>query len=319
MLLQVLHPKSSVPVSVEWTVPFRDTYFHVGVHNLSTRSALASMGEMERFTARPNSECLAEMLRAFDSDPGCLVVLNHPYWDETAIGSDLHELLLEEFVQRFRLWIHAFEINGLRDWSKSRRTVSLSRRQGLPLVSGGDRHGREPNAALNLTSAATFSEFAHEVRSRVSQVLLPQYRRPLALRIIETFADIVSDAPDHGLGWTLWTERVFRHCDDGRVRSLHSMCGAELPARVPRTEPSLCQAGSRMDDAGEQGAGISSALSPTHPAMASPGCLPAGHVSRSERRRAHCVAADRVRRKERPAADVHSSRKGVQALARRFD
>ena len=126
------------------------------------------MGEMERFTSRPNSERLAEMLRAFDSDPGCLVVLNHPYWDETAIGSDLHELLLEEFVQRFRLWIHAFEINGLRDWSKGRRTVSLSGRQGLPLVSGGDRHGREPNAALNLTSAATFSEFAHEVRSRVS-------------------------------------------------------------------------------------------------------------------------------------------------------
>ena len=189
------------------------------------------MREMDRFTARPNLEGLAEMLRAFDSDPSCLVALNHPYWDQPAIGSDLHEVFLEDFVQLFRPWIHALEINGLRDRSENRRTVALSRRCGVPLVSGGDRHGREPNAALNVTSAAMFGEFAQEVRRRVSQVvLIPQYRRPLALRIIDNFADIVSDAPDHGLGWTLWTERVFRHCDDARVRSLRSMCGKKPPA-----------------------------------------------------------------------------------------
>ena len=188
------------------------------------------MREMERFTARPNSGWLAEMLRAFDSNPGCLVVLDHPYWDQTAIGSDLHQVFPEEFVQRFRPWIHALEIDGLRDWSENRRTLALSRRYGMPLVSGGDRHGREPNAALNVTFAATSGEFAQEVRRRVGQVvLMPQYRRPLVTRIIENFAHIVSDASDHGLGWTLWTERVFRRCDDGEVRSLHSMCGTRLP------------------------------------------------------------------------------------------
>ena len=31
-------------------------------------------------------------------------------------------------------------------------------------VSGGDRHGTEPNAVLNLTNAGVFGEFAHEVR-----------------------------------------------------------------------------------------------------------------------------------------------------------
>lgn len=233
MQLQVLNRGGSVPVAVEWTVPFRETYSHVGVHNMDPRSAMASMGEMARFTAGPESEDLPEMLAAFDSYPGCLVVLNYPYWDQPTIGSDLHNVLVEDFMHSFRPWIHALEIHGLLDWRESQRTVALSRRYGVPLVSGGDRHAREPDAALNVTSASTFGEFAREVRWGVSRaVLMPQYRRPLALRIIENFADIVNDAPDHGLGWTLWTERVFRRCDDGEVRSLHAMCGTKPPVAL---------------------------------------------------------------------------------------
>ncbi len=37
-----------------------------------------------------------------------------------------------------------------------------------PVISGGDRHGCEPNGVINLTAARTFSEFAQEVRSIAS-------------------------------------------------------------------------------------------------------------------------------------------------------
>jgi hypothetical protein len=32
------------------------------------------------------------------------------------------------------------------------------------IISGGDRHGCEPSAVLNLTNAKTFSEFIDEIR-----------------------------------------------------------------------------------------------------------------------------------------------------------
>ena len=230
MQLQLLKPEGRIPVSVEWTVPYRDTYFHLGIHNLPLRTASARIADMACFTARPDVRHLPEMLDTFHTEPGCLIVLNHPYWDQPRNGADFHDAHLERFMDEYRHWIHALEINGMRDWRENRRTVSLSKRYGIPLISGGDRHGREPNAVLNLTRESTFGEFAAEVRAGVSRVvLMPQYRKPLALRIIENFVDIVSEAPDHGLGWHSWTDRVFCLCDDGGVRSLQELCGAKPP------------------------------------------------------------------------------------------
>ena len=230
MQLQVLGKADSLPVSVEWTVPYRATYVHVGLHSIDPHSAAARMAEMGEFTARPDRDDLPEMLAAYDSDPGCLVVFNHPFWDQPMIGRDRHRILLEDFIDSCRPWIHALEMNGLCNWRENERALALSRTHGIPLVSGGDRHGLEPNATLNLTSASSFGGFAEEVRSGHSQiVMMPRYRRPLALRIIENFTDIVSDDPNHGLGWTTWTERVFRRCDDGEVRSLHAILGSKPP------------------------------------------------------------------------------------------
>lgn len=230
MQLQLLKPDGRVPVSVEWTVPYRDTYFHVGIHNLPLRTAAASMADMARFTAQPDVRILPELLRAFYAEPGCLIILHHPYWDQPRNGADLHDAHLERFMDEFRNWIHALEINGMRDWRENQRTIALSKHHGIPLMSGGDRHGREPNAVLNLTRETTFAVFADEVRAGVSRVvLMPQYRKPLALRIIENFADIVSEAPGHGLGWRIWTDRVVCPCNDGGVRSRRELCGAKPP------------------------------------------------------------------------------------------
>lgn len=116
MQLQLPGRIGKVPVSVEWSAPYRDTYFHIGVHNLPAQRATSIMERMAKFTGSPVCAQLAELLSAFSEHPGCLIVLNHSYWDQPVTGDDLRERLSLEFVEEFRPWIHALEINGLRDW-----------------------------------------------------------------------------------------------------------------------------------------------------------------------------------------------------------
>ncbi len=58
-------------------------------------------------------------------------------------------------------------------------------------IAGGDRHGVEPNANINLTNATTFTEFVHEVRrEKKSRVLfMPQYAEPWKHRILQSTID----------------------------------------------------------------------------------------------------------------------------------
>jgi hypothetical protein len=79
------------------------------------------------------------------------------------------------------------------------------------VVSGGDRHGCEPNAILNLSHAATLPEFIHEVRcERVSHVVfMPQYRQPLKLRILQTILDVIRDHPENLEGRCQVSDRIF--------------------------------------------------------------------------------------------------------------
>ena len=46
--------------------------------------------------------------------------------------------------------------NGYRSWRENRDVCLLAHTWRLPIVSGGDRHGRAPNSLLNLTRARTF-------------------------------------------------------------------------------------------------------------------------------------------------------------------
>ena len=97
--------------------------------------------------------------------------------------------------------------------------VKLAEEVNLPVISGGDRHGLEPNATLNVTNASTFAEFADEIirdeHSRV--VIMPQYREPHFLRVIQAMGEVLGEHPDHSLGWTQWGERVFRKQGDGSI------------------------------------------------------------------------------------------------------
>ncbi len=92
------------------------------------------------------------------------MVLNHPLWDEADIGAHQHRQTLAALLANHGRWIHAIELNGLRSWDENTEAMELARAWQLPAISGGDRHGLEPNANLNLTHAATFAEFVAEIR-----------------------------------------------------------------------------------------------------------------------------------------------------------
>jgi hypothetical protein len=155
-------------------------------------------------------------------DPAVLIVLNHPYWDEKGIGKEAHLNELKALLQVARPWIHALEANGLRPWAENREVSEMCRAIGFPLISGGDRHGREPNAVLNLTNAGDFAEFVGEVRGDgwSDIYFAPHAAESRALRIYRTLSDILRDDPAHGLGWLRWSDRVFYQLASGEVKAL---------------------------------------------------------------------------------------------------
>lgn len=221
LLLYSQSPAAAIPISVEWTVPYERTYFHVGVHNLAPARASASMQRMADYTSNPKISALGPMLEELEADPAVLIVLNHPLWDMAGIGFDSTLALAKRFLQEYGSRIHALEINGLRAWPENLGVVSLAESTGRPVVAGGDRHGLEPNAAVNLTRATSFAEFAEEIRvDRSSDIaVLPQYREPLVLRHFLTAWDAVREHPKLA-GRQRWIARVFVLCDDGIERPL---------------------------------------------------------------------------------------------------
>lgn len=233
-LLSVAEPSAAIPISVEWTLPYQQTFFHIGIHNLPPADAHDWMQRMRDFTAKPAESRILELLAAWGARPDTLVVLNHPMWDEKGIGAGLHWSLVREFLKRFGHFIHALELNGLRPWKENRDVLTLARSASLPVISGGDRHACEPNACINLTNAASFAEFADEVRTDGwSDVLfMPQYREPFKLRIIHNICEVLRENPEHCMGWTRWTDRVFYLCDDGIIRNLSQLWERGTPGVV---------------------------------------------------------------------------------------
>lgn len=213
-LLRVLDRFRRIPVSVEWTIPFGPTFFHLGVHNLPPGESAAIMEQFADYTANPVERRLAELLALLNSYPDVLLVLNHPCWDEKGIGAMNHRETLLQLIERHGHFVHALELNGIRAWHENREVVRLAREKDMPLISGGDRHGREPNAILNLSRATTFADFVQEIRrDRASHVVfMPQYREPIKLRVLQTMVDVVRDYPENAPGRRTYADRVF-YCD----------------------------------------------------------------------------------------------------------
>jgi hypothetical protein len=228
MHLRMLEGTASAPISVEWTVPFEDTVFHIGVHNLPAGSAMAWMTELGSFTAKPDAKQLRGILSGLESEKSVLVVLNHPYWDAESIGPERHKRALRSFLSKFLPQVHAIEVNGMRSRKENREVLQLGAVLGIPVISGGDRHGLEANAVLNVSPAESFEEFVEEVREekRSEIVLMPQYFEPLPLRLIENAWHALSDAPGE-FGRGHWMTRVFFE-QKGEAQALSQFTGTRF-------------------------------------------------------------------------------------------
>jgi hypothetical protein len=237
LLLRSLASARQIPVSVEWTVPFGETTFHLGIHNLPSATGTEWMSRLAAFTAMSSAERPAKMLNdllaELDEIPGVLIVFNHPLWDLYRIGMQKHRFLVNEFLAVNGQFCHAVELNGLRNWDENREVTKLATQWNQLLISGGDRHGVEPNANVNLTRATSFTAFVHEVRrERQSHVLfMPQYAEPWKHRILNSTLDAIRDYPEFPEGSQRWDERVYHPDTEGNMRTLSELwIGGRAPA-----------------------------------------------------------------------------------------
>jgi hypothetical protein len=214
MLLRTIASARQIPVSVEWSAPYGPQSFHLGVHNLPSGEANEWMATMAEYSADPSDARLTEILSALHAEPNVLVVFNHPLWDLYLVGKEKHEFLVNEFLLKNGVFLHALELNGLRHWEENRAT-------------------RQPNATINLTNATSFTEFVHEIRrERKSNLLfMNQYAEPWKHRILQSTIDVVRNYPEFPQGSRNWYERVYHPDQNGIVRPLSEIWP---DGRVPR-------------------------------------------------------------------------------------
>jgi hypothetical protein len=236
MLLRIVPGIRRIPVSVEWTVPFGEAVFHIGVHNLPTPMAENVMSELQAFTARPADRQLGALLHELHRLPSVLVVLNHPLWSQSAISRDRFEFELNRLLGLYGHHIHAFELNGMRCRAENQSVIELAALWNQVLISGGDRHGREPNANLNLTNAADFSEFVDEVRNgrRSTVLFMPQYEENIVLRIYQGFMDTIREYPEYPEAERCWDGRTYHPNLRGEPTPLRELWPKGSPAFLTR-------------------------------------------------------------------------------------
>jgi hypothetical protein len=218
--LQRLFAAHRSPISFEWTVPYAVGFFHLGVHNLPPRHAREWFGRLSAFTAGDRTESLAGLLAELTAVRDLLLVFNHPMWDLADVGHATHHALLRRFLGEHVRRLHAVELNGYRSRKENGAVRAIAVEYGLPLISGGDRHGRAPNAILNVTTADSFGAFAEEVRAGVSHVvIMPEYGHHLVARKLAAASDVLRRYPSYPQGRQRWFDRV--SCDvDGSIQPL---------------------------------------------------------------------------------------------------
>jgi hypothetical protein len=223
--LRIVEEYRNIPISFEWTAPYKDGAFHIGAHNLPEHCASEILTAIADYKAAPRPERLRELLAALNDHDEVLVVLNHPLWNLYQHEASRFRNLLDDLLGQYSAFIHAFEVNGLRTWKENQSVAELAYRWNQLVVSGGDRHGCEPNANVNITNAQSFSEFAHEVRvRRVSHVLfMPQYADPLGSRWLRLFLDATRYYPDMPRGAQNWDDRTYHPDASGAACPLSSL------------------------------------------------------------------------------------------------
>lgn len=219
----------TLPMSMEWTIPYGSRYFHLGLHNFDAGMAL----ELQRFTAGYSQYSASELLSRLHHSRRTLVVINHPLWDVERSGNEAHRTALQAFLGEHHEFIHALEINGFRPWPENLEVYSLGESWAMPVVAGGDRHGTAPNTVLNVTEASTMEEFAINIREdRISDVvLMPRYGDSMFTKQLRTAGDAVQLYPRYPPDRRRWTDRVFFEQEAERVQPLSQYLPTGAPPR----------------------------------------------------------------------------------------
>lgn len=205
------------PLSVEWTVRVEEAEFHLGVHNIDPARVDDAGRAMASYTGGCRERSLDDILDWLSETATTFVVFNHPFWDMAGIGALKHEAILLRFMRAHRHRLHGLEINGYRMWSENRRVLPLAEGFGIPVVAGGDRHGRLANAIVNLTHAASLAEFAADLRDgrRTDCAIFPEYWDPFAARLLQGARDALGYDRHHHAGRKAWSDRVFFQGENG--------------------------------------------------------------------------------------------------------
>jgi hypothetical protein len=232
MLLRVVPELGDTPISVEWTVPFGESKFHIGVHNLPGDQAREWMVRLRECTALRDDRAGCAMLGELHSLPGVLLIFNHPVWNLYALPVERFQFEVDRFLQSANRFLHAFELNGLRGREENQRVADLAMKWNQLLISGGDRHGCEPNANLNLTHALDFEEFVSEIRDerRSTVLFMPQYEEPMVLRLFQNFLDIIREYPEFAEGERRWDERTYHPNHAGAHAPLYQLWPNGMPS-----------------------------------------------------------------------------------------
>jgi hypothetical protein len=119
--LQVIDSGRRIPISPEWTVPYGEGFFHLGVHNLPREFAAEITRELLKYSHQTRDAMrLGELQVLLNESSGTLVVLSHPLWDIEFIGAERHRACLKTLLVEHGERGHAFEINGFRSWAENR-------------------------------------------------------------------------------------------------------------------------------------------------------------------------------------------------------
>ena len=229
--LKIFEECAGSPISTEWTVPLGQSFLHVGIHNIQPARARMLHAAMAEVTANPSYQTIYEMFDELGRDPHTLIVLNHPLWDEARFGAAVHLQMLTAFLDQHGHQIHALELNGLRPLDENLQIARLSSERNIPFVSGGDRHGCEPNAILNLTATNSFNDFAAEIRdgAPTHNVFMPQYEEPLRLRVLQLMSDVLRTYDNLDFNRRRWSDRIFYLCEDETIRRLSDVWNGNGP------------------------------------------------------------------------------------------
>jgi len=136
-LLRQVPELEETPISTEWTVPFGNAIFHIGVHNLPEGIASSVLTDLLDASKAGFDSVVLDLLMGLSELPGVLLVFNHPLWNLNGTPKAMFAGELIRFLRSANCYLHAFELNGMRSYRENLEVIKLAAEWDQLLISGG--------------------------------------------------------------------------------------------------------------------------------------------------------------------------------------